>query len=335
MKRLKKNVESIRLILVFFMTFLIFYLLKTLSSIVLPLILAFFFSLLLYPVISFLHKKGIPSALALVLSGLLVLLIAGSIIETIRISILQLYGEKAELTRLVTVKMNELGLSMSDVQQKFTEFAGPIRWSRVLATVGGSLTSLAGSMFIMLIYLFIILGGMVKYKEYFRSLEEKENGEWLQIFEEIKRSISIYIQVKFFTSFATGLCFGLTAYFFNLDFPLFWGFMAFCLNFIPSFGSFAVTIVLILFGGLYISYANLWVFALLLVFIQVFFGNIVEPKFLDYRLSINMLTILFGLIFWGYILGPIGLLLAVPLLVLVKLILKRQNGTKILAKLME
>ena len=122
---------------------------------------------------------------------------------------------------------------------------------------------------------------------------------------------------------------------FGIDFALFWGFLAFVLNFIPTVGSIVATVPPILLGLIQLSTMSaLLLLVLCLVVIQFFFGNFLEPKLLGTSLSLNTVVVILGLVFWGYLWGVTGMILSVPLLVLLKVILTQIPDAMLIVRLM-
>lgn len=136
-------------------------------------------------------------------------------------------------------------------------------------------------------------------------------------------------------SLCTGVGYGLTCWIFDIDFALFWGFLAFVLNFIPTVGSIIATIPPLLLGLIQLASpgAVFGLFGLLLT-IQFSFGNIIEPKLMGNSLSLNTVVVILGLVFWGYLWGVAGMVLSVPMLVLFKVILAQFDEAKIIVRLM-
>lgn len=143
------------------------------------------------------------------------------------------------------------------------------------------------------------------------------------------------MKVKFFTSFCTGLCFGIICFAFGVDFALFWGFLAFLLNFIPTVGSIAATIPPLLLGLIQIdSGGSFTFFIILLIATQFIWGNVIEPYVMGSSVALNTVTVILGLVIWGYIWGVAGMLLSVPLIVMARVILSQIPDADLLVKLM-
>jgi predicted PurR-regulated permease PerM len=122
---------------------------------------------------------------------------------------------------------------------------------------------------------------------------------------------------------------------FGIKFAVFWAFLAFIFSYVPNIGSTLSTILPILMAVIQLdSIESLLIFAILLVAMHFVMGNVVEPIIMGNRLRLNTLTVLFGLVFWGYIWGIPGMILSVPLLVIMKIILERYPEVSIIGRVM-
>jgi predicted PurR-regulated permease PerM len=136
-----------------------------------------------------------------------------------------------------------------------------------------------------------------------------------------------YLAIKSVISLLTGLCAYVLCLFLGLDFAHLWGLLAFLLNYVPNIGSILaavppVMLALVEFGtprafGCTIGY----------LIINITFGNIIEPRVMGRGLGLSTLVVWMSLIFWGWVLGPIGMLLSVPLTMIAKIALALQQTT--------
>jgi AI-2 transport protein TqsA len=153
--------------------------------------------------------------------------------------------------------------------------------------------------------------------------------------ENIESRVRQYLITKTLISAATGLLAFLILWGSGVDFPLFWGFVTFLLNFIPSLGSlvaiiFPFTLSLLQFDSLERPLLVL----ILLSSMQMVMGNILEPKIMAFRLNLSPLVILVSLIFWGWLWGVWGMVLAVPIMSTVKIIAENIEGLQPIAVFM-
>lgn len=326
---------SIRNVLIVFLAILIFYILSAMSSILLPLVLALLFAILFQPLIMFLRNKKVPRIIILPTISIITLGIlfgVGVIITDTAENILE--QQDYLLTRLVAkIEMtmswiNKTIGSNFNLDSVISELYNNTDSTALSDAAGGiakGLGSFFGSFSMFALYYVLLLAGMSEYKKYIRYVGgDKNSDSLLKEYENIQYSVFSYMYIKTIISIATGLFTFLTCYFFGIKFALFWGFTAFLLNFIPSIGSIIGTVFPILMSVIqFDTFQTIFLLSVIIISIQFTLGNIVEPIIMGNRLRLNTLTVLFGLVFWGYIWGITGMILSVPLLVIMKIVLER------------
>ena len=345
---MENNLKTIKNILIFIAAILIAFLLSELSYMLIPLALALFFAILLQPVLAWFETKRWPFSLSLVVISL-------TSISTVALIGFMIYQTGVGLVRQKDKLLGQIDLKLQGILEWVHQISGieinaadiVARLSQLMSTdwiikssgtLAGFLGDFTGVFVMTSLYLVLLLGGILKYEQYIRYLEkgDDEAGKnLLKVFEQVKNSIVTYIKVKFFMSLCTGSGFGLVCWLFGIDFALFWGFLAFVLNFIPTVGSILATIPPILLGLIQLSTLPVLLFlALCLVAIQFFFGNFLEPKLLGASLSLNAVVVILGLVFWGYLWGVTGMILSVPMLVLLKVVLAQIPDATLIVRLM-
>ena len=142
-----------------------------------------------------------------------------------------------------------------------------------------------------------------------------------------------YISIKFFISLATGVLCGIASLVIGLDFPIVWGFLAFIMNFIPIFGSIISIGMTTIFSLIqfYPSWGKTLFVLIFMTSVNMILGNILEPRIEGKNLGISPVIILISLSLWGYIWGFTGMLIAVPLMVIIKIVCENIDYLKALA----
>ncbi len=344
---LSNDLRSIKNLLWFFFAVLVAYLLSVLAGLLIPLALALFLAILLQPILAWFEQKNVGFGISISvisITTLSALALFGMLVYQTGKSLMQ---EKEKLLSQINAKITTLldrinhipgvYVESSDIMDNLSQLLSSDLLVESSGTFAGMLGSFTGSFLMTSLYLIAFLSGILKYEQYFRYLQddEKDSEKILDGFEQVKESIVTYIKVKFMMSLCTGIGYGLICWIFGIDFPLFWGYVAFVLNFIPTVGSIIATIPPFLLGLIQLGSAGaiIGLMALLLL-VQFSFGNIIEPRLMGSSLALNTVVVILGLVFWGYLWGVIGMVLSVPMLVLVKVILAQFDDAKIVVRLM-
>jgi predicted PurR-regulated permease PerM len=193
-------------------------------------------------------------------------------------------------------------------------------------------TDLASNLFMILIYTLFIFLEETSFGEKIKLLNQSninESGKALEILNNIDKSVSKYLGVKLLTSAITGIASYITLWLIGVDYPFFWSFIIFILNFIPTVGSIVATLFPALFSAL--QYGEWIPFAMVLIFvgsIQMIVGNILEPAIMGRSMNISPIVTILALSFWGAIWGITGMILSVPMMVIIIIILAQFEHTK-------
>lgn len=148
------------------------------------------------------------------------------------------------------------------------------------------------------------------------------------------RNVSRYLALKTLISLMTGLVLWLGLTLLHVQFALMWGVLGFLLNYIPNIGSIisAIPPVIqaLLFNGMYEALLVIALFGI----VHMVLGNIMEPRLMGHHLGMSTLVVFLSLLFWGWLLGPVGMLLAVPLTSICKIWMETTTGGRRLAVLL-
>ena len=140
-----------------------------------------------------------------------------------------------------------------------------------------------------------------------------------------------YLGIKTVVSMVTGILIWLLTWWVGLDFPQLWGMLAFLLNYVPTIGSIIAAVPAVLLALVQLGLGEATVTAICFMSVNIAFGNFIEPRLMGYGVGISPLIIFVGLIFWGWVFGPVGMLLSVPLSMSLKLALESDDRTRWIA----
>ena len=224
-----------------------------------------------------------------------------------------------------------------DIMSLAGDFAKDLNFGTLLSALLSALTSLFGNTFTVLLYLlFLLLEEPIFPKKLKAMYPEKEKYDHMNnLVGKIDHSIGNYIALKTVISLLTGILSYIALLFIGIDAPLFWSFLIFILNFIPTIGSLIATLFPAMFAILQFGEFTPGILVLSVVgTIQLIVGNLVEPKVMGNTLNISPLVVFLTLAIWGVIWGISGMLLSVPITVILIIIMSEFQGTRPIAILL-
>lgn len=338
--------NSIKNTLVFFALTLIFVIVSQLSAILIPFVLALLAATMFQPLIMILKRYRVPTAVIVPIVGIITLFFVFGIYSIVSDMYSDLLMSREYLLQRLIFRVNAVIRNINDITGSQIAQATSVRElmnvigedfiSDAAGSAANVLGSITGSFLMFSVYYILLLAGMPHYKQYLNFVAgEQGDSDLLTTYETVQRAIFSYIIIKTLVSLFTGLFVYVICILFDINFALFWGFIAFALNYIPSIGSITGSIPPILMAFIqYDSIETMIIVALLVGMVQFIMGNLIEPKILGDTLRINTVTVIFGLVFWGFIWGIPGMLVTVPLLVLMKLIFEQFPSLRIVARIM-
>lgn len=313
--------------------------LKAAVAVFVPAALAFFLTVISLPLLFWLQRHRVPRGLAVLLTMLAVLVILSAVGLVVSRSLNEV-GDVAPvyLERLykraqpLGERLEERGIQVSSWFT--TELLDLDRLLNLTAnTFAGVATALSVTVLVPLIMVFMLLEALGFRAKLAWAL--RRDTAIRERFAKINREIQHYLVIKTAVSLVTGVTVGLSLWLIGLDFPLFWGFVAFLFNYVPNIGSVVAAVPPVLLGLVQLGLTRSLLIALVYVAVNMLLGNLLEPNLMGRRLRLSPLVVLLSLIFWGWVWGPVGMLLAVPLTMILKIMLENTERFAWLAKLMD
>ncbi|MBW3533888.1 MAG: AI-2E family transporter [Gemmatimonadetes bacterium] len=313
--------------------------LRAAAPILVPFSLALFLAIVSMPVMFGLRIRRVPAPLAILLTVLMDALIFGLVILMAANSVGNL-NEKLPRYRAAILDRYTQWIGWLDERSiPASEFISPdiVDPGRIFDFVGGTISTVASlfslAFLVGLVMVFILAEATVFPFKFQAILGGNRSGR-LRITKTIGE-VQAYLGIKTLVSLATGLLAGVFCWMMGLDFPVLLGLTAFVLNFVPTIGSIiaaapAMVLALILQGPSWMFLTGLGYLA-----INTLFGNILEPNLMGRRLGLSTLVVVLSLLFWGWLWGPVGALLSVPLTMVVKIILENTPDLRWLAVLLD
>jgi predicted PurR-regulated permease PerM len=291
--------------------------LKAAQDLLVPFLMAVFITVILGPLLSWLKGKKVPTwtALVLIVAGICVLglltgALLGASINDFSRSLPQ-YQEKiqAHFSGL-TALLGRFGLNIPERQiLQYVDPGAAMNLAGLLLTSLGAL--LSNTFLILLTVVFILLEAAsfpAKLHSAFGSCTEL-----LRYLEVVIGKINRYMVIKTWVSLATGLLLAAWLALLGVDYPLLWGLLAFIFNYVPNIGSFIAAVPPLLLALVQLGGGSALLVAAGYVAVNMVLGNFLEPRLMGQRLGLSTLVVFLSLVFWGWVLGPVGMLLSVPL----------------------
>ncbi|WP_372769201.1 AI-2E family transporter [Lutibacter sp.] len=322
----------------------IFYLLKILSFIFIPLVASMFIALLFLPLMRWFNRRRVPKFISI----FVIILIFGILFkiggELVKLSSKEILATDKFFLKKAEMKVSDLLITVENffgveyVNKSENVFSNFLRKETLQKNFGFIANFISKTLSITLMTAFFVvlwLAESINFEKLLNNTILKQKYASVKTFMKIEKDLRTFIKVKILVSLLTGICTGLACVFFDVNFPIFWGLFAFIINFVQMVGSFITVILLALFAFVQLDPTSLlFFFVLSITGVQVLFGGVLEPIFMGRSFSINIIAILVMLMLWGYIWGIPGLIMAIPLTVFIKIILEKFPKTKVIASLL-
>ncbi len=308
------------------------------KAIITPFLLALFISIICAQPISWLEKKRMPRWLALivVISGLVILFsgfafLIGGTVSSFTGNVSKYESTLTTISNSFIQFLNEKGLKIQP--DEVSKFIQPARILEFTASAVNGLLNMMGNTFlIFLITLFILMefgSFAVKAKAILSGSDES-----IAYFSIITQNIRHYLGIKTLVCLSIGIFIYIALLIIGVDYPLLWALIAALMNYIPNIGSILAAIPAVLFALVQFGLGGaLWTLGSFLLINNVL-GNFVEPRIMGKGLGLSTLVVFLSLLFWGFILGTVGMFLSVPLTMTIKIILEQNENTRWIAILL-
>ncbi len=317
----------------------VIYGMQMMSVLLVPFLIAAFLALITVRPMLWMQAHRVPSILAaliIVTTLMLILALVGMILGTsIADFTAALPAYQARLDVIVDGVFDFMVKNLN-VDESIESIGDMIDPAYAMGLVAGLLNSLrdvlTNTFLIIFTMIFILLEASTaktKFEAAFGTSAESLEGA-----RDFMQNLGRYLGIKTVVSMATGLCAGLLTWSLGLDFPLLWAMIAFLLNYVPTIGSIIAAVPAVLLALVQFGPGAAGATALGFIVINVIFGNLLEPRLMGYGVGISPLVVFVGLIAWGWIFGPVGMLLSVPLTMTLKMALENDERTRWVAILL-
>jgi AI-2 transport protein TqsA len=304
---------------------------KAATAVIVPFLLSVFIAITCNPVINRLVKWKVPRGISIFAVILMILGVGLSIAGLVGQSLTEFSQSIPQYTEKFTEQLGWISQQLASFniqlnQDLVTEHFNPGAAMSLVANMLKGLGNVMANLFlIILTVIFMLFEAPTIPGKVHGALKDPTHK--MHHIDRFLDSVNSYLVIKTAVSLATGVCVGMLLWVLEVEYVVLWAVLAFMFNYIPNIGSFiaavpAVLIALVIQGPAIAGFA-----AIGFVVINIVMGNVIEPKFMGKGLGLSTLVVFLSLIFWGWLLGSVGMLLSVPLTMIVKIALEAsRNG---------
>ena len=332
------TLNGLKLVIMLGMLVIILAGIRLAADIIVPFILALFIAVVLNPVIQRLVRWRVPRVLAISLLVGTIVLVAVLLLAYLGTSLNELARTLPQYRSYLVVPLQNLepwlqragiGITVDEL----IKYIDPNSAMSLVSSLLSQLSSAMSSVFLLLLTVVFMLLEVPQLPAKLQQLMSRPT-EGMGAIQRALDSVSRYLVLKTAISLVTGLIIWGMLVLLEVRFAFIWGLLAFALNYIPNIGSVLAAIPpiaqVLVFGGLYDALVVLTGYLI----VNLIFGNILDPRLMGRGLGLSTLVVFLSLIFWGWLLGLVGMLLSVPLTIIAKIALEQTQGGKSIAILL-
>lgn len=315
---------------------------KLAASLLVPIALAFFLAILSYPLIRTLVRWHVPRSVAMLIT---VFLIMGTLAGLVNSGIKVIARFQSELPASKSALQHNIHEAAAWLESKGVENATKtatdmfkpdaiidyLTQENVMTTIGGVLGSTFGTVAVFGAAVFMVLIVMIFILTEAHGTEGRimaiklAGGPDLTSLMQSVSDIQKYLGIKTAISLGAGMCVGVWCWALDLQYPLLWAIIAFLFHFIPAVGAWLAAVPAIIDGLVQNGWGTAFGVALGYAIINVGFDSFLQPTLLGRRFGMSTLVIVLSVVFWGWLWGPVGMFLAVPLTMVFKVLLDNSS----------
>ncbi|MEM6822261.1 MAG: AI-2E family transporter [Verrucomicrobiota bacterium] len=327
------------------------------APLLVPIFLALFLAILSFPLLFWLKSKKVPNWLAILLAVMANMAIAIFLV-LLAIQSVSNFQERApkyteKFNRLVEVTQQNLNEGKFPAAEYLSlDLVNPEAVLGFAQDTLAQIMSVVSSGFLVMLIMIFVLGEATSFSEKLKYVSDRKGGDDADPgrFQKITREVVQYLVIKTVVSMGTGLVIGTGVAILGLDFPVLWGLLAFALNYVPTVGSVLASIPAIALAivqpgadalitssvdpSLMIDWGRVMGVACVYISVNIVFGNFIEPMLMGRRLGLATVVVILSLVFWGWVWGPVGMLLSVPLTMIIKIMLENTEDLEWIAVLL-
>ena len=330
MGRTRVTDSSLRLAVLLAMLVIILAGVKAAADIVVPFLLAVFLAMVLNPLVAMLERKRVPRIVGVTLLVTTVIVVVMLFIGMLGASLNEFARSLPQYRGMMIEKLRELQhyagrFNISLSSEAMLQYVDPSAAMNLVTRMLGHLSGAMTNVFLLLMTVVFMLFEVQLLPYKLQQALDKPN-EGLAAMRRALDGVTRYLVIKTIISLATGVIVWIFLAAVGVRFAFIWGLLAFLLNYIPNIGSVLAAIPPLIQALLFNGLGDALVVAGGFIAVNMVIGNILEPRVMGRGLGLSTLVVFLSLIFWGWLLGPVGMLLSVPLTIVARIALETTEG---------
>jgi len=308
------------------------------KSLVVPFLLAAFLAVICAPPAYWLRTRKVPTVVSILLLVLVVVLVEMVLATLVTSSMAEFSHSMPQYQERLHVMFKDLiiwlgGHGIELREHILMDQFDPGKLMHIASNMQNNLFGMLTNTFMVMLTLVFILLEASGFIDKLKAVTGAPDGD-MERYERIISGVNRYMALKTVTSMITAVLVAVGLKIIGVDFALMWGVLAFLLNFVPTIGSIIAAVPPVLLAVVQLGTAPALATAGLYLAINMVIGNILEPKIMGSGVGLSPLVIFVSMAFWGWVLGPVGMLLSVPLTMTLKIGLGCNEKTRSIALLL-
>jgi len=305
------------------------------ADIIVPFLLAVFITIISSPALDWLERQGLSRVVAIVVVLIAIGAIGTGVTGLVGSSLRQFSENLPEYTARLNSYSQAVGnwLNHYGVPFEANQLRDLIDASKVMQLAAHAFNSFGGVLanaFLIFLTVVFILFETASFALKLRAVADDPDDTLAQV-QNMTESVKRYLAIKTLTSLATGLVIGISLTLIGVENAALWALLAFMLNYVPNIGSIIAAVPAVLFALVQLGVGGALATAAVFAVVNVLIGSVLEPRFMGRGLGLSTLVVFISLVFWGWVLGPVGMFLSVPLTMTVKIALGANERTRWIA----
>ncbi len=305
---------------------------KQAAPLIVPFLLSVFIAVICFPLMVKFQQGGLPKGLSLTAVILLVLSIGAGVTVLIGSSLTDFSKMLPEYQQKISGEWNAVLLWLNEhgfyVTDTIKEMMDPAAAVGLLSTILKGFGNVLANSFLIILTVVLLLveaAGLTQKIIKMNGEDSDKTNSFSNIFVDKLRN---YMSLKTIISMLTGVVIGVAMWIIGVDYPVLWGVLAFMFNFVPNIGSIIAAVPAVMLALVQLGVAPAFLVAAVYLAVNIVIGSFIEPKYMGKGLGLSTMVVFVSLVFWGWVLGPVGMLLSVPLTITVKLALDSKPETQ-------